>query len=195
LAQGRQFVSVDPSKCIGCGLCEFICALEKEKSLDATKARIKVVRLGPLTNTVAVCRFCENAPCVRACPRNALDQDERGIIHVSDEKCDACGWCVEACPYGAVVLDPERMTVLICDLCDGEPRCVEICPTEALSLTTEEEARETLLSSMRTVHEEARKVVVQGAWHLLFARAADMAGKVEEKLKELARRASELRLA
>jgi len=183
----RQFVSADPGKCIGCGLCEFACALEKEGTLDATKSRIRVIRLSPMANVAVACRFCENAPCVRACLRDALYQDEEGIIHVEDAKCDLCGWCIEACPYGAIVLDPERTTVLICDLCGGEPKCVEICPTEALSLATEEEARKLWHESISSIVSEVKQVVERGAWELLFAKASDIAGKVEAKLKELAK--------
>ncbi len=191
----RQFVFADPSKCIGCGLCGLACALEKEKSLDATRSRIKIVWLGPLANMAVVCRLCENAPCVRACPRDALWQDERGVVHVEDEKCDICGWCIEACPYGAIVLDAERATVLICDLCGGEPKCMEICPTEALIWTTEEEANKLLPSSLSAIRSLTKQVLELGAWETLFAKASDIASKVEEKLKELARRAEELKLA
>lgn len=190
----RQFVFADPSKCIGCGLCELACVIEKEKSLDATKSRIKVVHLGPLANMAVACRLCENAPCVRACPREALWQDEKGIIRVEDEKCDICGWCIEACPYGAIVLDTERTTVLICDTCDGEPKCMEFCPTEALFWATEEEASKMLPAFISQIRSEIKRVVELGAWDTLFARAMDVAGKVEEKLKALARRAQELKV-
>jgi len=189
-ATTRQFVAADPAKCIGCGLCEFACALEKEGRLDATRSRIRVVRLSPMANTAVACRFCDNAPCVRACLRDALYQDEQGIIHVDDEKCDVCGWCVEACPYGAVVLDLERTTVLICDLCGGEPKCVDICPTEALVLATEEEVRKIWPEALSSIISEVRRVVELGAWDSLFARATEVAGKVEEKLRELAKMAS-----
>ena len=143
-----------------------------------------------MANTAVACRFCDDAPCVRACLRDALYQDEKGIIHVEDEKCDVCGWCIEACPYGAIVLDLERTTVLICDLCDGEPKCVEICPTEALTLATEEEVLKTWHESLSTIVSEVKKVVELGAWDALFTKAMDVASKVEAKLKELAKMAS-----
>ncbi|HDO42144.1 MAG TPA: 4Fe-4S dicluster domain-containing protein, partial [Candidatus Bathyarchaeota archaeon] len=34
----RRFVSVNPSKCIGCSLCEFVCALEKEGDPNPLKS-------------------------------------------------------------------------------------------------------------------------------------------------------------
>jgi len=190
----RQFVSADIAKCIGCGLCELACVIQNERSLNVAKSRIKVIHMTPLACTAVACRFCEDAPCVRACPRNALSQSEQtGVILVDDERCDLCGWCVEACPYGAIVVDPERNTVLICDLCgEEEPKCVEFCPTEALSLSTEEELRKKTFSSMASLFSEVRQVIDRGAWQHLFAKAVDIGRKVEEKFKELARWAWEL---
>ena len=191
----RQFVATDMAKCVGCGLCQLACAIQNERTLDATKARIKVVHLTPLACLAVACHLCEDAPCVRACPRDALTQTETGIILVDDEKCDTCGWCIEACPYGAIVMDPERKTVLICDLCgEEEPKCMEFCPTEAIMLVTEEEYRKNTFSSMASIFTEAKQVLERGAWQLLLAKAVDVEKKVEEKLRELARWAGELGL-
>jgi len=30
MASNRFFVAVDPSKCVGCNVCEYICALERK---------------------------------------------------------------------------------------------------------------------------------------------------------------------
>ena len=136
----RKFVAADPEKCTGCSICELICSLEKEKVFSPHYSRIKAVRLHGILNVVIACRFCEDAKCVKACPREALTQsEETGIISVDNEKCNACGWCIEACDYGAITVHPDETTVLICDLCNGEPKCIEWCPEEALSLVTEEE--------------------------------------------------------
>ena len=136
----RKFVAADPEKCTGCSICELVCSLEKEKVFSLHYSRIKVVRLHGILNVVTACRFCEDAKCVKVCPREALMQlEETGIISVDDEKCNACGWCIEACDFGAITIHSDKPTVLICDLCNGEPKCVEWCPEEALSLMTEEE--------------------------------------------------------
>lgn len=133
----REFVSADPDKCVGCGVCEYICAFEKEKAFNPLKSRIRTVRLHPLINLAVTCRLCEDAPCVAACPRDALEQsEETGIILVDEEKCNGCGWCIEACDYGAITLHPEKRVVVVCDLCDGKPKCVEWCPEEALDFVT-----------------------------------------------------------
>jgi Fe-S-cluster-containing dehydrogenase component len=134
-----KFVAADLEKCTGCGVCELVCALKREKVYNPRLSRIKILRLYRLANMSMACRFCENAPCVTACPLDCLVQSETGVILVDDDKCDCCGWCIEACPYGAVVLNPEKETVMMCDLCDGEPQCVEWCPEEALALVTQKE--------------------------------------------------------
>jgi len=113
--------------------------MEKHKTFNPTRSRIRVVRLYPHTNAALNCRMCENAPCVVACPRKALTQTaETGVIVVDDKLCNGCGWCVKVCDYGAIIMDPKP-TVYICDLCSDReegPACIEWCPEEALELTT-----------------------------------------------------------
>jgi carbon-monoxide dehydrogenase iron sulfur subunit len=135
----RKFVAADLEKCTGCGVCELVCALKREKVYNPQRSRIKILRLHQLINMSTACRLCENPPCVTACPLDCLTQSETGVIIVDEDKCDCCGWCIKACPYGAIVMNPEKETVMICDLCDGEPQCVEWCPEEALDLVTQKE--------------------------------------------------------
>jgi len=135
-----KFVGADFEKCTGCRVCELVCALENEKVFDPKLSRIKVLRLHQLVNMPVACKLCEDAPCVRACPRDALTKsEETGVIMVDDDKCDLCGWCLESCKTGAIFLNQEKKTVMICNLCDGNPKCVEWCPENALSLMTQKE--------------------------------------------------------
>lgn len=141
-----QHVICDPDKCVGCRLCEYACSATKTGAFDATMSRIRVVRIEPITMTAVTCRLCADAPCITACPRDALTRSEKnGIILVDEDKCDGCGWCIEACDFGAVVLNPETKRVEICNLCedleDG-PRCVQFCPKDALLLATPEVLRQ-----------------------------------------------------
>jgi Fe-S-cluster-containing hydrogenase component 2 len=100
--------------------------------------------------TAVACRTCENAPCVIACPRDALTQDsDTGIIHIDPNKCDGCAWCVEACDFGAISINPATKLAEICDQCEDEedgPQCVKICPKDALEYTTPDQR------SQRTRH-------------------------------------------
>lgn len=135
----HKFVSYDPDKCVGCRVCEYVCSLEKENAFNPTLSRIRTLRIYPNTNASIACRLCEDAPCVIACPRKALEQSkENGVILVDDDKCDGCGWCIEACDFGTITLIPDRKTVVICDLCEGEPKCVKWCPEEALELSSKD---------------------------------------------------------
>jgi carbon-monoxide dehydrogenase iron sulfur subunit len=140
LVTKKKFVAADLEKCTGCGVCELVCALKREKVYNPRLSRIKILRLHRLLNMPIACKLCENPPCVTACQLNCLIQSEKtGVIIVEEDKCDCCGWCIEACPYGAIVLNLEKETVMMCDLCDGDPQCVEWCPEEALDLVTQEE--------------------------------------------------------
>jgi len=143
---GYQHVICDPDKCIGCRLCEYACSMTKTGAYDPGMSRIRVVRIEPVTMTAITCRLCEDAPCILACPRDALSRsDKNGTILVDTDKCDGCGWCVEACDFGAIVLNPTTHDAEICNLCDEietGPRCVTYCPKEALSLATPETLRQ-----------------------------------------------------
>jgi len=143
---GYQHIICDPDKCVGCRICEYACSMTKTGAFDPNMSRIRVVRIEPVTMTAISCRLCEDAPCVLACPRDALSRSEvDGTIVVDTDKCDGCGWCVEACDFGAIILNPVTKNAEICNLCndvEGGPRCVEYCPKEALSLATPEVLRQ-----------------------------------------------------
>jgi len=186
----RRFVSVNPSKCIGCSLCEFVCALEKEGDPNPLKSRIRVIHLNPMLNLAVTCRFCENAPCIRACPRDAIKQSEKGgILLIDENRCDGCVLCVQACPYGGMMLHPEKGVVIACDLCDGEPKCIEYCPEEALELVSDDKYfNEALISTIEKLPKEIERlsnVIKSRNWTEIFAEAEERAQRLEEKLKNL----------
>ena len=197
ISASRQFISADPGKCTGCGLCELACALEKARSFNPLRSRIRVVRLHSLVNVTMVCRLCEDAPCVPACPRDALEQSaETGVILVEDEKCDACGWCIQACPYGAIMFHPEKKVVMACDLCGGEPFCIDYCPEEALELVAEEGvAQKIWASAVRKRSLEAQEFaefIKGGSGADIFAEAEEKQRRLEEKLEALRKKELEL---
>jgi TPP-dependent indolepyruvate ferredoxin oxidoreductase alpha subunit len=131
----NQFVYCNPKKCNGCVVCEYACSMEKEETFNPVKARIRAVRLDTISNVAVTCRTCEDAPCVLACPKDALKQSvEDNSIVVDESKCNGCGWCIQACEYGAITLHPSTQKAIVCDLCDGDPECIKWCPESALSL-------------------------------------------------------------
>ncbi|MEM2111425.1 MAG: 4Fe-4S dicluster domain-containing protein [Candidatus Bathyarchaeia archaeon] len=159
----RKFISADPDKCVGCCVCEYACSFEKEKVFNPTKSRIRVVRLDTIINMSLACRLCEDAPCVAACPRDALSQsEENGTIKVDEDKCNGCGWCIEACDYGAIMLHPDKKVVFVCDLCNGNPKCIEWCPEEALDFVSKDVlAQKARISAVKKLFQEASKTTVQ----------------------------------
>lgn len=138
--KNRRFVSVDPSKCTGCGICELACSQEKGEQ-SPLRSRIRVVRVTPVFNFALACRACEDAKCVKACPEKAISQNEdTGLLIVDKNLCEGCDWCVQACDYGAITIQSSTGLATVCDLCSGTPQCVEFCPEEALSLVESDEA-------------------------------------------------------
>ena len=135
----RKYITCDPELCTGCGICEMVCSAEKEKIFCPELSRIHLAQVNEKTAMSIACRFCENTPCISACPREALKMDHNNsIIHVDKMRCAGCGWCIEACDFGAIVMNHSTKSVVLCDLCEGrsQPKCVELCPKEALKVST-----------------------------------------------------------
>ncbi|NLS78981.1 MAG: 4Fe-4S dicluster domain-containing protein [Chloroflexi bacterium] len=151
----HEYIVCDPDKCTSCNMCELACAITHAKTFDPSQSRIRVVRIEPVVMMAVACRMCEDAPCVIACPRNALTQNPAtGVIKVDNDLCDGCGWCIQACDFGAIHLNPATKDAEMCDLCadQEEPQCVAICPKEALKLSTPQrvarEARKEAVSQL-----------------------------------------------
>jgi len=187
----RKYVAADPSKCNGCGLCEYVCALEKsEDTCNLLTSRIRVVRMHPLINVAIACKFCRDAPCITACPEKALRQsEESGVLTVDENKCKGCDWCIEACSHGGLALHPDKTLVIACDLCGGEPKCVDSCPEEALELVSDDMEFENKwnITMEKLPHEIERlaDIVRKRDWSHLLAEAEQRAVKTSEKLEKM----------
>jgi anaerobic carbon-monoxide dehydrogenase iron sulfur subunit len=185
----RKFVSVDPSKCIGCGICELACSQEKGEE-NPLHSRIRVIRMKPLFNFALACRSCEDAKCVKACPERALSQAEAtGILTVNENKCKGCDWCVQACDHGGITIHPETGLAIACDLCGGEPQCVEFCPEEALDLiATDEEADKRMSDTIAKLPAESDRIaniVKNRDWKSIMGEAEARSQKFSQKLEAL----------
>jgi Fe-S-cluster-containing hydrogenase component 2 len=191
----RKFVAVDPSKCTGCGICEYACTLEKGEAVwNPIRSRIRVVRMTPLFNFALTCRACDDAKCVKACPEKALSQSENtGLLIIDEKRCKGCDWCVQACEHGGITIHSDTGKAIACDLCQGEPKCKEACPEEALDLVTSDEDAEKLFSDalqqLPAKTEELTTTVKNKDWKPLLAAAEKRSEKVTEKLEMLNKKA------
>jgi Fe-S-cluster-containing dehydrogenase component len=91
-----------------------------------------------------VCRRCEGAPCIKACPRKALEKIhitqltpgpvpgakpcpqvaglnkiDAGILKRANMLCTGCGTCAIACPFGTIYTDLIPFPSSVCDVCRG----------------------------------------------------------------------------
>lgn len=125
-----------PDECLGCRICETICAVEHTGMINPERSRIKVTKDDEKgLDVVNVCLQCEEAPCVASCPMDAISKNDDYTISIDKELCTLCGLCTEACPYGGISLDEQSGEVFVCDLCGGDPACVKWCPTNAIQYT------------------------------------------------------------
>ena len=194
--QKRKFVSVDPGKCIGCGICEYACTVEKGEGVwNPLRSRIRVVRMAPVFNFALTCRGCDDAKCVKACPERALSQSEStGLLIIDQTKCKGCDWCVQACDHGGITIHSETGKSIACDLCEGEPKCIESCPEEALEIVESDEAAEKrfndAFANLPIQTEKLTIAVKNKDWKPLLAIAEKRSEKITEKLQDLNKKAA-----
>ena len=153
-------VAVIPSRCTGCRVCELVCSEVHEGTFQPSKARIQVLSFDETVQDVPIiCQQCVDAPCLEACPLEALSRDiKTNAVVVDQDLCIQCGTCVSVCVIGLDAVDPQQklairldeksQMLLKCDLCDGDPQCVKFCPTEALIFTKKPVEREYSVEEM-----------------------------------------------
>jgi Fe-S-cluster-containing dehydrogenase component/formate-dependent nitrite reductase membrane component NrfD len=133
--------AIDLRKCIGCHACTIACKAEHEIPVGVNRCWVKTVEKGSFPETrrfffPVLCNQCDEAPCARICPTNALFKRRDGIVDLNSDSCIGCRACMEACPYDQLFIDPNTHTAEKCNFCANRvenkllPACVSVCPTE-----------------------------------------------------------------
>lgn len=148
-------VLIDLDRCVECRSCAAACY--------ASHANFPVIGFARAGWAIlpVICRQCKAAPCVDACPAEAMVRDDSGVVRRRLFRCIGCGSCARACPFGIIpdalsgalpgTKSPDRMSghqVAKCDLCadrlagdpQAVPRCVAACPSGALIFADEQQA-------------------------------------------------------
>jgi formate dehydrogenase iron-sulfur subunit len=163
--QQQVAMLVDTSDCIGCKACEVACkqwnenearinqepgTYQSHPNLDAqTWTVIKFIEHEDTNGNPSWlmqkhnCMHCTEAGCVTACPTNALQYGNYGVVTLDEKACIGCAYCEQGCPFDAVHVDKTMFNQSAqkagkCTLCydritNGmQPACVKTCPTDCI---------------------------------------------------------------
>jgi len=117
-----------------------------------------------------VCKHCDAAGCLEACPTGAIVRTETGGVFVQDDVCNGCGVCVVGCPFGVIDRRPEPLPgaggAFKCTFCYDRqaagltPACAKACPTESIQFGPLDELRDRAAIRVRELrdrgYEDAR---------------------------------------
>lgn len=166
-SDARQHVAmlVDTSECIGCKGCEVACkqwnqnevrinqdpgTYQSHPALDAETWT--VIRFFETEEENGMskwlmqkhsCMHCTEAGCVTACPTDALQYGDYGVVTLNQNACIGCGYCEPACPFDAIFVDrtawgQRAQKAGKCTFCYDriahgmQPACVATCPTDCI---------------------------------------------------------------
>jgi len=139
-----QRLAFDGDACRACRACEAACSLTHEGAVSPTLARINVTFDEFAERTMATARFClqcEDAPCIEACPTDAMSRHpQTGAVIIDAQQCVGCMVCARACPWHIPKRHPDQRLAIKCDLCSDReegPACLQICPLAGKALTME----------------------------------------------------------
>lgn len=105
-----------------------------------------------------VCKHCEVAGCLEACPTGAIVRTEFGGVYVQPDVCNGCAYCVVACPFGVVQKNKDDGRAFKCTFCYDrqkaglEPACAKACPTKSIQFGELESLRSEAQDRLQKLH-------------------------------------------
>ncbi len=105
-----------------------------------------------------VCKHCQRAACLEACPTGAIVRTEFDSVFVQPDVCNGCGYCVVACPFGVVDRKEDDGRAWKCTLCydrlrdDMQPACAQVCPTDSIRFGDVEELQAIARKRVEELH-------------------------------------------
>ena len=123
---------IDLAKCKLQGESKVRCSYKHHPENKGIDSLLEMIRFA------LICRRCEAAPCIKACPVEALEKvptenEDFGILKRANMLCTGCGSCAIACPFGTIYTDLIPYPSSVCDVCKGrlqpgeKPLCVTTC--------------------------------------------------------------------
>jgi formate dehydrogenase iron-sulfur subunit len=115
-----------------------------------------------------VCKHCERAGCLEACPTGAIIRTEHGTIYIQPDVCNGCGYCVPACPFGVVARRDDDGRAWKCTHCYDrlqgslEPACAKACPTDSIKFGPLDELRAIAAERVETLRERGVEARLYG---------------------------------
>jgi len=166
-----KILVIDITKCNGCHNCQIACKDEHVGNDWSPIARpqpltgqfwtqvVDIVRGTVPKVKVAydhtICQHCDDAPCMKACPNEAIYKRPDGIVIIDPLKCKGNKSCIEACPYENIIFYNDDLNISQkCTFCAHlldkgwqEPRCVDACPTGAYTFGEEKDLKDLIAQS------------------------------------------------
>lgn len=104
---------IDLQKCVGCGGCDLGCKTENNTPDGIHWSHHKTETTGKFPNvnysyTPTLCNHCDNAACVKVCPKGAMYKADNGLTLHDNDKCIGCKRCMRACPYGVISFNKSK---------------------------------------------------------------------------------------
>jgi len=179
----------DTTVCIGCKACEVACkqwnqlpddglvftgmSYDNTAALGASTWRHvsfieRPVPLGGQVTGVGdfswllmsdVCKHCQRAGCLEACPTGAIVRTEFDTVFVQPDVCNGCGYCITGCPFGVIDRREDDGRAWKCTLCydrlsdDMTPACAQACPTDSIVFGELDELKQKAAARVEELHD------------------------------------------